>query len=521
VTPIPLSGIQNIDALHDDTRWASTTISYSFPGNGATWSTNPVSGYGSSSDAGEPWSSAYGPLSGASAGDDQSYFASALQKWANVANLTFVQVGDTASGVGDIRAAYTAPSDHSSDTVAWAYLPGNAPVAGDIWFSTLNLAATDHWTPGSYAFLAVMHEMGHALGLKHPFEGSGAVSATLPVAYDSQTYTIMSYSAKPGDDTTHFSYSPTTPMSLDIAAIQYVYGANKTYHAAGNTYAFNDASTYHETIWDAGGDDAIEYTGTYEAIIDLREGSGSAIGRPVYVVSLHGTNLYSVNNVWVAYGTTIENARGGSANDVITGNAADNGLMGGAGNDTLDGGSGVDTAIYKGQRSEFAVSRTASGFTVGTALGEGADQLLNMERLQFLDRALALDVGPTGHAGQALEFIGLLAPSLIHTPTVVGTILRLFDQGQGLHDVCQLALDVGLVKSIAGASTNQALAATVYRNVIGAEADVATVDMLVGYMDGRFAHYSQSDFMAVVAALEVNQLHIGLVGLQQTGIEYV
>ena len=40
-------------------------------------------------------------------------------------------------------------------------------------------------------------------------------------------------------------------------------------------------------------------------------------------------------------------------------------------------------------------------------------------------------------------------------------------------------------------------------------------------MDGRSASYSQSDFLTVVAGMEVNQTHIDLIGWQQTGIEYV
>ena len=86
--------------------------------------------------------------------------------------------------------------------------------------------------------------------------------------------------------------------------------------------------------------------------------------------------------------------------------------------------------------------------------------------------------------------------------------------------MCQLALDIGLVNSIAGASTNEALAAMAFRNLIGFEATAPTIDLLVGYMDGRHANYSQTDFMAIVAGLDINQAHIGLVGLQQTGVEY-
>jgi hypothetical protein len=100
-------------------------------------------------------------------------------------------------------------------------------------------------------------------------------------------------------------------------------------------------------------------------------------------------------------------------------------------------------------------------------------------------------------------------------------ILDQFDQGKSLHDVCQMAIDVGLVNSTAGSNTNTALAAVAFRNVIGTEADAATVDMLVGFMEGRHASYSQAEFMAAVADLEQNQTHIGLVGLQQVGIEYL
>ncbi len=50
--------------------------------------------------------------------------------------------------------------------------------------------------------------------------------------------------------------------------------------------------------------------------------------------------------------------------------------------------------------------------------------------------------------------------------------------------------------------------------------DAAAVDMLVSFMDGRTAGYSQATFLAAVAELELNQTHIGLVGLASTGVEY-
>ena len=47
-------------------------------------------------------------------------------------------------------------------------------------------------------------------------------------------------------------------------------------------------------------------------------------------------------NVGIAYGTDIENARGGRGNDVIIGNELNNALIGNFGDDILRGNGGID-----------------------------------------------------------------------------------------------------------------------------------------------------------------------------------
>lgn len=205
---------------------------------------------------------------------------------------------------------------------------------------------------------------------------------------------------------------------------------------------------------------------------------------------------------------------------VIQGTTDNDHLTGTSGNDQIDGLGGTDTMFFDSNLVSQVLSKTASGWTVSSEI-DGTDQLASIERLQFSDKKLALDLSPTEHAGQALEFIGLLAPPLVKSPSVVGIILEIFDQGQSMHDVCQLAIDVGLVKDIAGSSSNEALAAMSYRNLVGQEPDAASISELAGYMNGQYASYTQADFMTIVAGLELNQVHIGLVGLQQTGVEYV
>lgn len=373
---VSLTGLQEIDALLSGTKWANTAVTYSFPGYGASWSTSTTTGYGPSNSGSEPWSPSFAPVSDI----DQTAFSLVLQQWDNPAGLQFLQVADTPANVGDIRAAFSYQSS-LANAQAWATSPGSSSYAGDIWFNSIGSSANNPWTAGSYSYFAALHEIGHALGLKHPFYEAGSASTILSAALDSQSYTVMSYSAKPGDATTSFSFYPTTPMLLDIQAIQSLYGADYSHHAGDDIYTYTDAATYHETIWDGGGSDTIRYSGYRDAAIDLRAGHGSQIGTPVYIQSAGGANLYAANNIWVAYGVTIENAIGGQGNDTLTGNAANNILEGNAGNDTA-----LFSAAYT--NCVITYSGNLGGYRVAS-LADGVDLVYGVETFAFADQSIA------------------------------------------------------------------------------------------------------------------------------------
>lgn len=146
--------------------------------------------------------------------------------------------------------------------------------------------------------------------------------------------------------------------------------------------------------------------------------------------------------------------------------------------------------------------------------------LTNVERLQFADKKVALDVTNNGNTGKALEFIGAIANNLITDKGAVGSIQSLFDAGYSMSQVCQAAITADLIKNLAGSSSNMDLAKLVIKNVLGVTADAVTTDALVSHMDGTAASLSQADFLATIAGLPVNEIHIGLAGVAQTGIEY-
>lgn len=115
----------------------------------------------------------------------------------------------------------------------------------------------------------------------------------------------------------------------------------------------------------------------------------------------------------------------------------------------------------------------------------------------------------------------MLAFPLVTAPGVIGTIQSYFDTGSTMVSLCQTAISVGLIDQLAGSWSDVALARHVYQNVVGAPADDATAQALAGYLQTSGGTYSRADFLATVATLELNQTHIGLVGLQQTGGEFV
>ena len=325
---------------------------------------------------------------GASA-DDRAGFAAmsasqetavrnALAQWASVADISFVEVG---RDVGNLQFGTNSQTGSS----AYAYLPDTG-IAAVQMYSNNNTSYMSDFSAGSYAPTVLMHEIGHMLGLKHPGDydaaGSGSDGPFLPAATDNGDYTLMSY-----DDPVSYKVNhkfQTTLMMYDIQAIQYLYGANMAYRAGNDVYGL-PSNAAPMCIWDAGGDDTIDFSAcTGATVINLNAGSFSETG-------------LGLSNVSIAYGVTIESAIGGTGGTTFYANAAGNRLTGGAGsdvfhqglgNDTISGGGGQDTVVFTKNFSSYAVLREGERLTIS---GEGVDLLSGIENLRFADRTLGLD----------------------------------------------------------------------------------------------------------------------------------
>lgn len=348
-------------------------------------------------------------------------------------------------------------------------------------------------TPGGYGYETLLHELGHAMGLKHPFDGD----IHLPASQDNTAYTLMSYN---GAESAFQHFSP-----YDVAALNWIYGGDGLRGAlginstGGGRYITGTAqadtlsgTAADDTLEGDGGNDsldggagndtavfrgaraqygisqlangalqvssALDGTDTLASIELLRftdgtysrsqllnalaptgavtlaagnnqpsfSGTGTALGTLSLVRQsdnmLLGTATVGADGHWTYAAPALPNGdytvavrvQDGagtvtsaaqtlsfSINSPLnqTGSAGANTFVLGAGNNAIDGQGGLDVARLAGARSQYTVTKDVYGYAVVDTSGSGGhDTLVNVERIQFANKWLALDID--GVAGQ-------------------------------------------------------------------------------------------------------------------------
>ena len=92
----------------------------------------------------------------------------------------------------------------------------------------------------------------------------------------------------------------------------------------------------------------------------------------------------------------------GLGNDRIKATAKADVIIGGQGDDVLDGGEGIDKAIFSGTSSDYSITINQDGPVAvvdSVKSRDGADSLLQVERLNFADTSLAFDIAGNAGAG--------------------------------------------------------------------------------------------------------------------------
>lgn len=449
VSTVALSGTTNIDALVGGTKWGASTpgsgvtLSYSFP----TLSSFFTSGYGFYS-----LSETSGLI--ALSATQQLAAQSALAAWANVANIQWQQVTDSLTEVGDVRVSFSSSvgTNAGGSTWGYAYLPGvNYPEGGDVWVDDDSRSSS--FTVGQYDYFALMHELGHALGLKHPFDDT----PTLPSQYNNWQYSIMAYDSVPSWGAVRAS----TPMLFDIQTIQYLYGANTSYHSGDDVYTFSSASPVVQALWDAGGTNTLDFASFSNA--------GSFDTNPGGINSVTGSG--GLTSVTVAYKVNIHKLVAGSGNDTIVAGAALRDISGGAGTDTVHMADGA----YRFDQLTDATTLRLSGV-----------ELVKSGQTHITDMA-AQDISSGTVRAQAKSITELYLASFGRAPDTDGLDYWLKQNYTGALDLTQIAAN--FVSSaeyqarFPSGTSNTTLVTAVYNNVLSRAPEQAGLDFWVNALN--------------------------------------
>ncbi len=327
---------EDVDALVSGAQWPTTSLTYAFPTLPSQYPAD-IDETDSPSDNFEPFNAT-----------QQAAVIQQLQMISRVSALTFQLAANPSTA--NLRYAM---SDQAE--VAYAYYPGPAGgLAGTAWFNNSGMDF-DNPVRGNYAWMGILHETGHALGLKHGHE-----FPAISFNRDSLEYTVMTYRSYPSDPITG-GYSnetwgyPQSLMMYDIAALQRIYGANFNFNFSDTIYSWSQTTgelsvnfsgqgapggnRIFMTIWDGGGTDTYDFQSyTVAVTIDLRPGEWSTAS-PGQLADLGDLN-FARGNIANALlfnddpRSLIENARGGMGGDTLIANQAANNLMGWQGADT-------------------------------------------------------------------------------------------------------------------------------------------------------------------------------------------
>jgi serralysin len=354
------SGNKLTDAVLSGHEWKGSSITYAFP------------------DAADDFS--YGPEKNRDFHAVSTEIEAAVRRILDadsdgmIANDGFSVEGLTnltiSEGANDRTAVLRYAESSEANPTAYAWYPDSNANGrgGDVWLGREN---EDSLYPdadiGTEGFLVMMHETGHALGLKHSHQAErfDRIKTELQGEYDSHEYSVMTYHSYAGvaqDFLTNESGGyPQTFMMADISALQHMYGADFSTNKGATIYKWspdsgntlvngevgigpanggNAINRVFATIWDGGGKDTYDLSDYEESVVlDLRPGKSSFFSQ-TQLADLGDDHTASGNiyNALLYRGNArslIENAVGGGGDDTLTGNAADNQLTGNGGDDTF------------------------------------------------------------------------------------------------------------------------------------------------------------------------------------------
>ena len=357
------------------------------------------------SDASHLTASAYATFTPFTAAQ-QAEAQQALKDWSSSSTIAgggsgviFLQV---APGEGDINfAAYNFSTDPAAEAGGEGYYPwgnwnystassGAIKFAADLPGAGNILMNTADETGGMFSYATVLHEIGHALGLKHPTDAwTDDVPGYVDVVHNqwdpsvpyNTSFSIMSVGAT----------TLTEPTSNDWQAIQSIYGTPAQAAAQDASWSWNATTDTLTQVLKPGGQ-------TVRGISTNNKITGGSGADTIYAIGSGTNTIY-----------------GKAGNDTLVGGSGTNYLDGGAGADTLNGWFGTTYASYQDAAAGVTVNLLNPALNTGGAAGDVYIHITRVIGSNFNDKLVADNNGDVlkGGAGNDVLMGGTGADTIV------------------------------------------------------------------------------------------------------------
>ena len=266
----------------------------------------------------------FAPLTGA----EKTLARDALGQWADASGIIFIEVPH---GEGDIQFG---KYDFDKD-------PAHAGFAGFAYYPTIDDSDGDFYAGDVFINkkeatieMTLLHEIGHAIGMKHPFEGD----PTLSPGVDDHDHTVMSYTGG----------VVTTLGPFDLDAVKHVYSTNAHDGDHVASWSWNAAK---RILTQTGGGAGETIRGIHGK--DIISGNGG--NDTLYGNANNDKVLGGAGNDVIYAGDGKDTANGGGGNDHIYGGSGNDKLIGGSGNDTIEDSGGTNNIIAGGGKDHITI----------------------------------------------------------------------------------------------------------------------------------------------------------------------
>jgi hypothetical protein len=367
---------------------------------------------------------------------------------------------------------------------------------GDQTVSSADVVNVDTTPPAAPTLAVTKNANGYAAGSNPAVTGAAEANSTVKVYASDNTLVGTTTADATGvwSLTTTKAFADGTGYSIFATATD----------AAGNTSAASSSVTFNidahapvaPTVSFTQNDNQVAFSGTGEAgtAIYLTRVGGDFID--VATATVGGDGKWSVSTSPLPNGSytirPVSEDLAGNAKSALTdatftvsssanvaGTAAADTLKPVAANGAIDGQGGVDTVVFAGPRANYTVAKETWGYGVTDKVGSGGhDAVINVERLQFDDTGVALDIN--GAAGQAFR----LYQAALDRPAEsagLGFWIYQLDRGLSLDDMVQDIINTQpeFIQKYGSNPTDAQFVNLLYANVLHRAPDAAGYDFWV------------------------------------------